>query len=732
MLLRSRMRRLAISALAATVLAGGIVLGGTAAPASAAPSTGIGVGVANLAAANVGRSACGTNSLGGTGFDTSCTGNSGQPESWGADFVAWDWAKENMSTAGLLTSAGGATPATFAKYGGPSGSVHTSPLYNPQPGDAVVYDSPPDYVAIVTAVNADGSIQTTNGDWGGEGPGASSVLNVTIPSGQTAVGSAPDPMNGKTIASYVTPTPAPGLSTSLTPFGAITWTPAGSATARTDVFAADPAGVLWDFPHTVGSAAALGAPTEVESGWTHYREAGIADMNHDGYPDISAIDTDTNDMVIFTGSANGYATTPIVEGNGWTSIFTIYGIADFTHDGHYGYIASRNDSNTLWFYPGDLSGGLDDHIQINSSWTSAYTPVGVADYNGDGNADVLTCRTDLANTPTEIYAGNGKDAANPIGWAGGCANETYFGIVDYNGDGRQDIIARNNATGVLTVMPSSLGSVGTVIATGSATTKALQPFGSYTWTPAGSSSPQIDIYAADANGNLWDYTESPNGMLSTSPKIIETGWTHYREVGIADMNHDGYPDISAIDTTPGTNNGNMDIFTGSSTGYATTPIVEGGGWASVFAMFGIDDYTHDGYQGYVTSRSDSNTLWFYPGDLAGGMADHMDIGSGWTSVFSPVGAADFTGDGHYDVLTCRTDTNSLLVYPGDNTGGAGAIDQLMTGCDNDTFFGVTDYNNDGTPDIIARDNTTGNIIVAPGNGTGGWLNTAASTIATNW
>ena len=118
--------------------------------------------------------------------------------------------------------------------------------------------------------------------------------------------------------------------------------------------------------------------------------------------------------------------------------------------------------------------------------------------------------------------------------------------------------------------------------------------------------------------------------------------------------------------------------------------------------------------------------------MRGGRGHPGSATARWTSVFSPVGAADFTGDGHYDVLTCRTDTNSLLVYPGDGTGGTGAIDQLMTGCDNDTFFGVTDYNNDGTPDIIARDNSTGNIIVAPGNGTGGWLNTAASTIATNW
>ena len=193
-----------------TMTAAAAVVAGLVVPAQATSSATS--GIAALALANTNHTACGTNSLGGTGFDTSCTGNSGQPENWGADFVAWVWAQEGISTTGLLTSSGGATPATFAKYGGPNGSVHSSPVYTPQLGDAVVYDSPADYVAVVTAVNSDGSVQTANGDWGGEGPGASSVQTVTLPAGQTAAGSEPTPMNGKSIAAYVTPTAVAGLS----------------------------------------------------------------------------------------------------------------------------------------------------------------------------------------------------------------------------------------------------------------------------------------------------------------------------------------------------------------------------------------------------------------------------------------------------------------------------------------------------------------------------------------
>ena len=693
--------------------------------AQAEPAGTIGVGVTNLAAANVGRTACGPNTVGGTGFETSCKGNSGQPENWGADFVAWDWATEGINTTGLLTTSGGATPATFAKYGGPNGSVHSSPIYLPQPGDAVVYDSPADYVAIVTAVNADGSIQTTNGDWGGLGPGASNVANVILPSGQTAVGSAPDPMNGKTISAYVTPMPLANTSISLSPFGAVTWTPPGSSTSRTDILAADPHGVLWDYTHVTGTPSLLTTVSQAEAGWTHYREVGLADENQDHYPDIVAIDTTTNVLQVFLGSANGFAANPTQLGVGWSTNFTPMGIADYNHTGHPGVIAIERDTSTLWFYPRDLTDGVTTRTQIGSGWTSAFTPAGVADLTGDGHVDILTCRTD--DKVAVLYPGDATGGGGASSWLTECDNGTFFGVTDYDGDGHPDLITRDNTTGVLSIAPSSLGSVGTVVATGSAATKALVPFGAITWTPPGSGASRVDVYAADASGNLGDYTETPSGLSST-PTAIETGWTHYRQVGVADENQDGYPDLVAIDTS----NNLLDVFLGSATGFATTPTQVGAGWSTNFTPMGIADYNHTGHPAVIAIEHDTNTLWLYPRDLTDGITTRTQIGVGWAAGYTPFGAADFTGDGHSDLLTCRTDTTGAQLYPGDATGGTGSITQILTGCDKDTFFGATDYNGDGHPDLIARDNTTGDIVVVTGDGAGGWAQTSATTLATTW
>jgi hypothetical protein len=56
------------------------LLGGAALIASPAAIAGVsGAAIAGIATANVGKHACSANSAGGTAFDSSCTGNGGQP-----------------------------------------------------------------------------------------------------------------------------------------------------------------------------------------------------------------------------------------------------------------------------------------------------------------------------------------------------------------------------------------------------------------------------------------------------------------------------------------------------------------------------------------------------------------------------------------------------------------------------------------------------------------------------
>ncbi|HEY8040978.1 MAG TPA: CHAP domain-containing protein [Polyangiaceae bacterium] len=182
---------------AAVALVGGLV----ASPAWAHTTADI----ASLALANVGKGACSTNSLGGHAFESSCTGNGGQPEYWCADFAQWVWANTGVGYTGELDAAAG----SFYVYGQKHGTLHNSPAV----GDAVVFDyqggGVADHVAIVTKVDANGTIETVSGDWGGQSgteaqfaSTSSTVLNAPAYAG--TVGSTPGVM-GMTISGFIAP-----------------------------------------------------------------------------------------------------------------------------------------------------------------------------------------------------------------------------------------------------------------------------------------------------------------------------------------------------------------------------------------------------------------------------------------------------------------------------------------------------------------------------------------------
>ena len=165
--------------------------------------------IASIALANVGRGACSTNSEGGRYYESSCTGNGGRPEYWCADFVQWVWQAAGADTAGLDAAAG-----SFYTYGQRNGTLHSSPSV----GDAVVFNYQgngwAEHVAIVTEVNANGTIETASGDWGGESGseatfGATSHVVVNAPAYAGVVGERPAVI-GMTISGFVSPAGSSG------------------------------------------------------------------------------------------------------------------------------------------------------------------------------------------------------------------------------------------------------------------------------------------------------------------------------------------------------------------------------------------------------------------------------------------------------------------------------------------------------------------------------------------
>ena len=208
--IRHHIRRYAGAAVAILLLSLATALSMPAASAAA------GGDAASLAVHDLGKSAgtCAdnptTNYLGGSQFETSCSGNGGNAEFWCADFAEWVWQNSGFYTGGLTAAAG-----SFYVYGENNGTLHTSSSYVPQPGDAVVYDyaggGSADHVGLVTSVDSSGNVITANGDWNGISGSSestfaksSAVVAVTIPASERATGDYVGAA-GMTISGYVTP-----------------------------------------------------------------------------------------------------------------------------------------------------------------------------------------------------------------------------------------------------------------------------------------------------------------------------------------------------------------------------------------------------------------------------------------------------------------------------------------------------------------------------------------------
>ncbi|WP_156249762.1 CHAP domain-containing protein [Lentzea aerocolonigenes] len=150
--------------------------------------------VRDLAAANLGKTTCSTNSLGGTGFMDSCR----LQHFWCADFARWVWGNRDLKVDRLSPAAG-----SFYLYGEQNGTLHNDSSYVPQVGDAVVFNyygaGRADHVALVDAVNSNGTIRTINGNFGG-----TSAMNSTV---QYAIGGGRvgQSVAGQTISAFVSP-----------------------------------------------------------------------------------------------------------------------------------------------------------------------------------------------------------------------------------------------------------------------------------------------------------------------------------------------------------------------------------------------------------------------------------------------------------------------------------------------------------------------------------------------
>lgn len=245
----------------------------------------------------------------------------------------------------------------------------------------------------------------------------------------------------------------------------------------------------------------------------------------DHIPDVIAARPD-GALILYPGNGRGGFLSSYPQiGAGWQTRDMIVHAQDWDRSGARDVIARDPSTGALWLYRGNGSGGFSGQNVIGSGWNGFTAIIAPGDFSGDGNPDLITVRSDGT---MNLYPGNGAGgfgSAYPQIGAGWQGRDAITSVGDWDGDGHNDIVAREPANGNLWLY-SGNGSGGfvsqEVIGSGWGAFTALVGPGDFDGDGAN------DILARQANGDLYRYPGNGVGGFGTSYPQIGSGWSPLR------------------------------------------------------------------------------------------------------------------------------------------------------------------------------------------------------------
>jgi hypothetical protein len=283
----------------------------------------------------------------------------------------------------------------------------------------------------------------------------------------------------------------------------------------------------------------------IQNGGVEIRLQSVAhnDFNGDGISDVLWRHESTGNVTDWLGKLNGgFGGNTDAAWNNASLAWTVAGTGDFNGDGRAD-ILWRSASGEVTNWLGRTDGGFTGNIanadnHVDSNWQI----VGTGDFNGDGRDDILWQSsdgtvTDWLGQANGSFIGNIANAENHVdsGW-------TVAGTGDFNGDGRADVLWRNQITGNVT---DWLGQANGGFA---GNTDAAWNNASLSWHIAGvgdfNGDGRSDILWKNDNGEVTNWLGRPDGgfagNIANADNHVDGGWG---VVEVGDFNGDGFDDV---------------------------------------------------------------------------------------------------------------------------------------------------------------------------------------------
>ena len=220
-----------------------------------------------------------------------------------------------------------------------------------------------------------------------------------------------------------------------------------------------------------------------------------------------------------------------------------------------------------------------------------------------------------------------------------------------------------------------------------------------------------DLLAVDTGGTL--RLLSGNGTGAFTAKSMGSGWAGRALIAdVGAWDGDNRHDVIERDGTT------LYYHPGNGAGGFLTRVAISTGWDTINLVSGAGDLDRDGYTDFL-ARTTSGQLKVYRGNGKGGVLNTIYLGSGWNSYRLVLSPGDLTGDGKGDVLAVRASDDALLLFPGTGTGTVGAPTAVSGSWAGYTkLIGSGDVTGDGRDDVVGRRGSDGALVVFSGNDMG--------------
>jgi hypothetical protein len=464
------------------------------------------------------------------------------------------------------------------------------------------------------------------------------------------------------------------------------------------------------------------SPTSVALSGSAGSNVIFADFNGDGFLDLADTDYGSQQVTVYLAtSATAYA-----NGVAYTTPDGVYNACnitagDLTADGKPEIATANCYPDTISVYVNNGDGTFQNAVYypaalnvtggtIADVYSEAVT---IADVNGDGKADILSSNYYSSDVTILLGNGDGTVQVPTIGYAIGGYPHSPAIVADFNGDGLADIL-----------VPDSEFSLVYLKGYGDGTFRSALNYYSPIFDNGYASS--VGIATGDFNGdgipdfvigNCCDSTVGVTVFLSRPDGSMHPGVNYSAGnlyyVAVADFNGDGKLDIAATDV----GNGFVQIFNGVGDGTFSV--------GSTFATditnnnpqgLVAGDFNHDGHPDLAIQNTNGQNVGVLINDGTGGFLAPVSYG---LSAYSYLGIniADLNGDGNLDLVVPLNYGSEIAILLGNGDGTF----QAETDATTDPSPGsvtIADLNGDGKLDLAATIRGTQGIDVVFGKGDG--------------